>query len=125
MPTTLEDRDEILQLMYRYNHLIDSGDAEGWADTFADGAVFEAAGQAMTGRDVLVGFASSVHGLRHMVTNPVIEINADTAQVQAYLVVFSSGAILVTGAYADQLVRTPAGWRFAKRVFTPDPPATT
>ena len=32
MPTVTEDRDEILQLLYRVNHTIDNGDAEGWAD---------------------------------------------------------------------------------------------
>ena len=83
MPTATEDRDEILQLLYRYNHAIDNGDAEGWADTFTPDAVFDAAGNLMSGREALVAFAASVHGARHVVANPVVDIAGDTATVRA------------------------------------------
>lgn len=122
MPSTLEDRDEILQLLYRYNHTIDSGDAEGWADTWTEDAVFDVAGHVTTGREALVKFASGVQGTRHMVTNPLIDVAGDTAEVRAYLIVFHGTQMATIGSYQDQLVRTPAGWRFAKRVFTPDAP---
>ena len=120
MPSTAEDRDEILQLMYRYNHLIDSGDASGWAATFTEDGVFDVAGQVRSGRDELTAFAASVRGFRHSVVNPVIDVTGDAATVRAYFVVYKDAAILGTGSYADELVRTPAGWRFAKRVSTPD-----
>ncbi|MFI5046203.1 MAG: nuclear transport factor 2 family protein [Acidimicrobiia bacterium] len=120
MPTTVEDRDEILQLLYRYNHAIDGGDAEAWADTFTDDAAFEAAGMAMSGRDALVAFASSVSGLRHVVANPVIDVTGDAASVRAYVFVYQGQALTVSGSYEDEAVRTPEGWRFAKRVFTMD-----
>ena len=125
MPTTIEDRDEILQLLDRYNHAVDRGDAEGWADTFAEGGVFDAMGQVLTGRDALVGFASSVKGVRHVVVNPLVDVHGDGAHVRAYLMLYAGGAIAMMGVYEDDLVRTPDGWRFAKRVFTVDPPATT
>ncbi len=121
MPSITEDRDEILQLMYRYNHLIDSGDAAGWAGTFTPDGVFDVAGQVRSGRDELTAFAASVHGLRHTVANPVIDITGDAASVRAYFVVFQGTALTATGTYSDELVRTPAGWRFAKRVSVPDP----
>ncbi len=124
MPTTTEDRDEILQLLYRYNHAIDSGDAEGWADTFTADAVFDAAGRVLTGRDALVEFAATVRGSKHVVVNPLVDIHGDTAEGRAYIVLLRGGSIGTVGAYQDELVRTPAGWRFAKRVFTPDPAAT-
>jgi len=120
MPSIVEDRDEILQLLYRYNHTIDSGDAEGWADTWTDDAVFDVAGNVTTGRDALRKFASSVHGTRHMVTNPLIDVAGDTAAVHAYLIVYHGMQMATIGTYEDQLVRTPAGWRFTKRAFTPD-----
>jgi uncharacterized protein (TIGR02246 family) len=122
MPSTAEDRDEILQLMYRYNHAIDGGDAEGWAETFTDDGVFDVAGHITTGRDALVKFASSVSGTRHMVSNSLINVNGDTAAVSAYLVVYHGMQPATIGSYEDELVRTPAGWRFAKRAFTPDAP---
>jgi len=124
MPSTTEDRDEILQLLYRYNHAIDSGDAEGWADTWTDDGVFEIGGaQPITGRAGLVEFAKSVSGLRHMALNPLVEVNGDSARVRAYVVVLQGGAIAVTGATEDHVVRTPGGWRLARRVFAGDAPA--
>lgn len=124
MPSATEDRDEILQLLYRYNHAIDSGDAEGWADTFAEGAVFDAlgGGQVITGREDLVAFASSVKGIRHVVMNPLIDVDGDTAKVRAYLMFLMGTTIAGVGVYDDDVVRTAQGWRFAKRVFTADPP---
>jgi hypothetical protein len=122
MHSQTEDRDEILQLLYRYNHAIDGDDAEGWADTFTEDGSLDAAGQLIAGREGLVEFASSVVGLRHLVANPVVEISGDTAAVRAYLLVFMGTAPAMIGTYEDDLVRTPAGWRFAKRVFTIDPP---
>src|SRR5579875_3321304 len=79
MPSLIEDRDEILQLLYRYNHAIDGGEPERWADTFVEDGALEAGGQVMAGRDELVAFASTVHGLRHVVTNPVVAVTGDTA----------------------------------------------
>jgi 3-phenylpropionate/cinnamic acid dioxygenase small subunit len=116
MPSITEDRDEILQLLYRYNHAIDSGDARGWANTFTEDGVFDVGGQVMSGRDELVKFASDVHGLRHMVVNPLVDVAGDAATVRAYFVVFQGTAPLVVGTYEDEVVRTPEGWRFAKRV---------
>ena len=82
MHSQAEDRDEILQLLYRYNHAIDSGDAEGWADTFTEDGSLDAAGQLISGREALVEFASSVRGLRHLVANPVVDISGDTGAVR-------------------------------------------
>jgi uncharacterized protein (TIGR02246 family) len=121
MPTLAEDRDEILQLVYRYNHAVDSGDAQGWADTFTEDAVFEVGPTVVTGRQGLVDFASAMSsGMRHVTANPVIEITGDAASLRAYIFVFRGKEVGVTGTYEDQLVRTPGGWRFAKRVFSPN-----
>jgi hypothetical protein len=120
MASLIEDRDEILQLLYKYNHAIDGGEAERWAGTFTESGVLDAAGRVFAGQQALVAFASGVHGMRHIVTNPVVEVTEDTATVRAYVVVFRGTSTSTIGTYADDLVRTPAGWRFAKRVFTPD-----
>ena len=120
MPSITEDRDEILQLLYRYNHAIDSGDAHGWAGTFTADGVFDVAGQVRSGRDELAAFAAGVHGYRHTVVNPVVNVAGDAATVRAYWVVYQGTAVAAVGTYADEVVRTPGGWRFAKRVSTPD-----
>lgn len=120
MPTLAEERDEILQLLYRYNHAIDSGDAEGWADTWTEDGFFGGVGDGLQGRAQLVQFASGVGGLRHMVLNPLIDVDGDTARVRAYVVVLAAGQVVTVGTYDDTVVRTPGGWRFAKRMFSPD-----
>src|SRR5262249_60392014 len=118
--TLAEDRDEILQLVYRYNHAVDSNQAQAWAETFTEDAVFEVGPTVVTGRQGLVEFASAMSsGMRHVTANPVIEINGDEASLRGYIFVFRGKEVAVTGKYEDQIVRTPAGWRFAKRVFTP------
>jgi hypothetical protein len=120
MPSITEDRDEILQLMYLYNHTIDGGEAEQWAGTFTPDGVLDAAGTLMSGHDELVAFAKSVSGLRHVVTNPVVQVEGDSASGRAYIVVYHGTSTMVVGTYKDELVRGEGGWRFAKRVFTPD-----
>src|SRR5262245_37610120 len=120
--TITEDRDEIIQLLYRYNHTFDRGDAEAWADTFTEDGVFDAMGRVVTGRDALLEFAGRVSGLRHVLVNPLVDVTGDTAHVRAYLVMIVNGAITSVGVYEDDLVRTAAGWRFTKRVFTADQP---
>ena len=41
MPLTTADRLEILELLGRYAHAIDSGDGEAYADCFTDDGVIE------------------------------------------------------------------------------------
>ncbi|MFI5046926.1 MAG: nuclear transport factor 2 family protein [Acidimicrobiia bacterium] len=118
--TTAEDRDEILQVLYRYNHAFDSGDADEWAGTFTEDAVFNAAGRVMNGREELRTFAGGAGGggRRHLLMNPVIDVEGDTAHVRAYVVLLRDGAIGAVGGYDDELARTAEGWRIAKRTFT-------
>ena len=42
MPLTAGDRMEMIELVARYNHAIDSRDAEAWADTFTEDGRFYA-----------------------------------------------------------------------------------
>ena len=70
MTTLLEDRDEIRQLLAKYNHAIDSGDDEGWANLFTEDAVFSGGTpEPLTGREALRKFAASLPpgALRHIV----------------------------------------------------------
>jgi hypothetical protein len=120
MTSIAEERDQILQLMYAYNHAIDGGDAQRWASTFTEDGSLDAGGRVFAGRDQLVRFAEGVHGMRHIVVNPVVEVSGDSASVEAYVVVYRGLTPSVIGTYADTLVRTTSGWRFQKRVFTPD-----
>jgi hypothetical protein len=120
MPTVAEDRSEILQLLHRYSHAFDSGDAEGYADTFVPGGGYTADGVLkFYGRDTLIQHVRDVEpGERHCVLNPVIDVDGDTARVKAYLLLFRGVDLNVVGLYEDQVVRTADGWRFQDRQYT-------
>jgi SnoaL-like domain len=119
-PSLLEDQSEILQLLYRYSHAFDSGDSKGLASLLTDDSTLDAAGQVLAGRDAQVDFASHHPGMRHVVVNPIFEITDNAALVRSYVFVFKGTTAVANGSYEDQLVRTHAGWRLSKRVFTPD-----
>jgi actinorhodin biosynthesis protein ActVIA len=54
-----EDRLEIEQLYATYNHSIDFGDSEAWANTFtADGSFDSGRGDPTVGMEALAGFAA-------------------------------------------------------------------
>ena len=60
MPLTAEDREEMIELVARYNHAIDSRDAEAWADTFTeDGRFYVPPKHDVRGREALVAFIGS------------------------------------------------------------------
>jgi ketosteroid isomerase-like protein len=119
----------IHKLLADYNHLIDAGEGEDWADTFADGATFDPGSTPpVSGREALVAFAQAtaqmVPGARHLISNISVEVTGDTATSRCYLQLWMRGDqgpfMPFSGRYADRLVRTPAGWRFAARTMTPD-----
>ena len=127
---TSQDHDEIRQLYARYAHTIDTGDAEGWADTFTADGVFANA----HGRAALVEFVHTVYKQnqevgrqsRHWNNQILIEPTAEGAAGTCYLVLYNTGvtppAIRLTGVYKDALVKTPNGWRFESRVVERDGP---
>lgn len=118
---TALDYAEINQLYARYNFTIDSGNAEGWADTFTPDGVF---GGNFEGRAALVEFAAGFYksqngAARHWNTNVMITPTADGADGACYLLLWNTGAnppsIIVSAKYEDKLVKTASGWRFKSR----------
>jgi uncharacterized protein (TIGR02246 family) len=122
----------IQQLAARYNRAVDSGDGETFAATFTPDGVSVTPGRELHGRQALAELGSSlaqtVPGIRHWTNNHVIDVDGDDADGTVYLIAYNvadGGSILATGRYTDRLRRTPEGWRFVRREFTPDaaPPA--
>ena len=119
---TADDYIEIQQLYAQYNNAIDSGDAEGYAGTFVPDGVFNN----FNGHDALVGFIhrwrDSMKGgnMRHWNTNLAINGTPEGASGSVYLLLVDVSVrppVITTAAkYEDQLVKTPQGWRFKKRV---------
>jgi uncharacterized protein (TIGR02246 family) len=123
MPSS-DDYEEIRRLLARYCFAIDARDATAWAGLFTDDGVFHyTLGEPITGTAALREFVALVPDDRHHLTmNEVIDIDGDTASVRAYALVTRETPPIISavGTYEDALVRTDDGWRFARRVYTPD-----
>jgi 3-phenylpropionate/cinnamic acid dioxygenase small subunit len=126
-----DDIVEIEQLLYRYCFLLDSGSAEEVAALFSETAVLvptysgeaPASGRAAILQwyvDYQTGTRGAVNHLRHVVTNPMIEVSGDQATAQCYLTAnavskATGKASWTAGLYQDKLVREAGRWRFAER----------
>lgn len=120
-----QDFVDIQQLYTRYNWMLDSGDAEGYAATFTSDGVFNN----NVGREAIVKFANTFHAglgshVKHWNTNLMITPTPEGAAGQVYLVLVDFGtkpaSIATSANYSDELVRTPQGWRFKKRATKGD-----
>jgi SnoaL-like domain len=129
MSLTTQDTVDILQLYSRYNTAIDTGDGERFAACFVADGKFDAGIQVLDGHAAIAGFAVGTHkalpGMRHNATNIVIDGGGDRATGSAFLIGYDTKSgfkVIVTGRYMDELVKTSTGWRFSKRIFSPDKP---
>ncbi|GAA0991767.1 nuclear transport factor 2 family protein [Nocardiopsis tropica] len=121
----------IHQLYARQSHLIDSGNAGGWADTFTPDGEFHSPTYPapVVGRTPLRDFARDFardaraggEVRRHVVTNVYVEsLEAEEARVSAYLQVMATRVaggtrVLRLTALHDRLVRHGDDWRVARR----------
>jgi len=107
---------------------IDSGDAEGWANTFTPDGVFN---NNTRGHGALVQFVHDWRDKRngadrrHWNSNLMITPSEEGAAGAVYLLLMDIGVkppVPVSSAvYEDALVKTPQGWRFKTRVLHGDP----
>ena len=128
MPLTTEDELDIMDTLARYNHAIDSGDAEAWADTFTDDGVFQGSRDTVKGREEFLAFVRGrdpSNPIRHWNNNVLIEGDGDDATTRVYLLTFDvSGPpkLRSSGVYHDTLKRVDGRWRFTHRRVEPDSP---
>ncbi len=124
---------EIQELYARYAWTIDSGDAEGWANTFTADGVFN---NSSRGHDALVQFVHDWRAnrkgadRRHWYTNLILTPAAGGARGAVYMMLLDVGtrppAPVNSYRYDDVLVKTPGGWRFQSRTLKSDlPPAAS
>ena len=122
------DRAEITELSAHFDNSLDSEDAAKFVATFtADGELvgFWGTSKGPDGLRQAHAFmlATFAKDKRHVVTNHEITFNGDRAAMYCYLTVFDRKTLAVTGTatFTDELVRTPDGWRFARRTLRADP----
>jgi ketosteroid isomerase-like protein len=131
----LEDKQAIWDLFMDYKRELDARDFHRYSMLFTDDAVWvgnlgKATGpseiEALLLRTMEV-YASDRERTHHLVMNPVITVDGDTATALSnWGYVTRSGAdapvFEMLGHYVDELVRTPNGWRFHRREAYSDIP---
>ena len=120
----LDDKDEIRELMSRYNRCIDFPDIEGWLACWAPDGVMEFGGRPpVAGLDELRAYgAGRTGGSFHLSTNEVIDLDGDEARVTSYIAVVAGDGdpvIRIAGRYDDVVRRVDGAWKFARRTLDP------
>ena len=130
MALSLEDRQQIADLVSRYNMTNDAVQAEEWAATFTEDGTMVVNGMEMaTGRAALIAHLAKRNApgapklrLRHWTTNLVIEGDGAKATLAAYVMAFriedGLGPPYVMGEYKDDLVKSNGNWKFKIRRMT-------
>lgn len=127
-----DDRLDIIDLMARYAWAYDTSSTAALAATFTDDGVLEVFGKPLAGGKL--GFASFIamandmrkdHGWQHQTNNHVFtEYDGQSCKVFSYYLMPESDAqggdvhVRAMGYYESLCVRTPQGWRFARRAVT-------
>jgi hypothetical protein len=123
----LKDRAEVIDALFRFALGLDLRDRDLAASAFAPDARLESraagqqagAGQVMNGRDTIVDTVlatNAPHDTTHVVTNPRIEVNGDTAaltaimEAQHLVTADHSRSALLKNRYAAALSRDGQRW---------------
>jgi hypothetical protein len=138
-----EDYVEIQQVVAAYPFALDTGADHGamFASLFTPDGAFVSGDMKIEGAEKLKDFAYGHRPrqgplyVRNFSTNLVIEPSPVGATGKAYAVVIALGeggkpsALVGGGHYADEYMKTPAGWRIKRREFIPSktelPPPTS
>lgn len=120
-------REEIRDVIARYNHAGDRGRLEELAECFAREGVMELPGEEpLRGRAAIVSHLSGVVDelaghtvratLRHHVASVLIELEGqDAARARAYFSVYTEIGLDHWGVYRDRLRREDGAWLLAHR----------
>ncbi len=131
------DHIEIQQVLYRYCRAVDRGDEALLRSVYHPGAIdrhgaFEGSGEAFAAMLVPLMDGAPRVG-QHHITNILIELRGDTADVESYFLALhplgdaATGAashVPVTGRYLDRFARRDGEWRIVERTVVLDWSAT-
>jgi hypothetical protein len=124
----LIDRDEITRLIYRLGVCLDEGRFDEMAAILTEDATARTPGGEARGRDALIAQAGRNHTadqhIQHVVTNVLITLDDDRADVRANLIAtFAAAAgaarlapeptFTLGEVYRFEAVRTAGGWRLS------------
>ncbi len=116
---------EIRQVLNRYCHGVDRGDRQLIKSVYHPDAIDDHGpwcGLGTDFADAIVHILDGSHGVgQHNITNVLIELNGDVAQVESYFIGFHpdkapDGRITpITGRYLDRFERRNGAWKIAHR----------
>jgi 3-phenylpropionate/cinnamic acid dioxygenase small subunit len=123
-----DDRQDIFDLLVRYATGIDRRDWPLFRTVFTDDCELDYGEIGRwTGVDAVADFMEQVHALAghtlHRLSNQAIAVDGDQATARTYidgliLAADNNSGVNAIGFYDDEMVRTPAGWRIARRRYT-------
>ena len=129
MTDAAHDRFAILEVGHSFDFTIDGGDFDAHTALFTEDFTFESDygdhDSVESYREWVEGFHSQMKekgGTRHVMSNPVVMLDGDEAEVEAYLVIYSQGdgSVLGTAVTRDRMRRVDGTWKIAKRVLRVD-----
>lgn len=129
----MDDHRAIENLLYRYAERIDAGDFEGVAELFRHATIIAAGGQhRIAGYEAVLAMYRGFTRLyddgtprtQHIVSNPRIEVDGDSAQAHSRFTVLQATDTLalqpiIAGRYEDRLKRVDGTRRFTERAMIP------
>jgi ketosteroid isomerase-like protein len=125
---TLQDRNDIADVLYRYSSAVDSFDNAGVRSVLADDILAQYGnGEPVTGGDTLANWiaeaTASVIWQHHLLNVYHVKIDGDQASTLSYLTSYQvfkedpNAAVILVARYHDELKRTPDGWKISKRTM--------
>jgi uncharacterized protein (TIGR02246 family) len=127
MPTAVEDKDAIREVLAEYCFRLDDGRFAEMAALFTDDGTWDTAFGKATGRAAIAELARSLRARAeeprpravHLVTNIAIALDDSRAQVRSNWMVLQNGPqgprVGSGGAYIDEMVRADGRWLFRYR----------
>ncbi len=124
-----DDRGDIGELLIRYATGIDRRDWPLFRTVFTADCELDYGeiGQ-WHGVDAVTEFMQLAHAAAghtmHRITNRTVELDGDRAAARSYvdgliMAADNRSGVNAVGFYDDEIVKTPQGWRIARRRFTP------
>ncbi len=124
-----DDPAAVRALLHRLATIGDEGEPGDYRDVYTADVRWAWGADLETGLDAVVaaatrrrleGVSGPGSGTRHEVEPDRVDVDGDTATASSRFRFVSTdgGRVLVAGTYADELVRTAAGWRVRRRQVT-------
>ncbi len=134
---SLIDKQEITEVLYRYARAVDRKDFDRVADCYFPDAIDNHGGYIGTVAGLIEDMKSrhaTIDSSLHYVTNVLIDLDGDTADVESYCLCYLRQAPAVAGGpqsratvkcrYIDRFERRDGQWRIADRIVVFDESVT-